>query len=108
MSTSPNPRPEHEARLREGDPHRLNPFVAVAVAMKAGVRHVAVPQEFWKTVTDDDGFDAAEVRCPCGAVPTVELAAPASRCEGCERWFFYDGTDVLVLNTSTTTESTPA
>lgn len=78
-------------------PHRLTGFAFLGVFLRAGLRYKLVPQEFWAE-TAEGGLTVAEVACPCGHSPQARVAAYPTPCE-CERWFFFDGTDVWALNT---------
>lgn len=89
-------RPDTEQALRRDGLHVLGPFALARLLMRAGVRHRIVPREFWTESKVEYG--PAVVACPCGESAIVELASVPTRCEGCERFFFYDGTEVWAFN----------
>lgn len=86
--------PAVEALQQEG-PHRISGFAYMGVALRAKVRHKLVPPEFW-TAEESDERRYALISCRCGADTRVELGASPVKCE-CERWFFYDGTNLWAL-----------
>lgn len=95
-------RPEVEDSLRGGALHKLGGYVTALLLTRAGVKPRIVPRDHWAPAsalarTPDQSCAQAVVACPCGAVTTVELAMAPTPCE-CERWFFYDGSDVWVFN----------
>jgi hypothetical protein len=98
-------RDETMAALKPADaygnplPKRMGAHPFVGLAIQAGVPSRTVPEEFWGHATDLENHAQAVVHCPCGEVVIVELAVNLRPCPGCQRWFFYSGPDVLVLNT---------
>lgn len=79
-------------------PRRMGGLTYATLCAQAGVGFREVPSEFWTLTTTDDGFPSAEVACQCGSTPNPEALATVVECDGCERWFFFDGVDVWVFN----------
>jgi hypothetical protein len=55
-----------------------------------------VPEQFWALDANDEGYSVAVVSCTCGGTPRVEALAPAEKCDGCHRWFYFGADRVLV------------
>jgi hypothetical protein len=96
-------RPAIETALRaradpDRSPHQLTGFTTVQVALGAGIKLRQVPRKAWKRGEDGDGYTIATVTCACGGEPTAYIAEAPTKCPGCERWFFYDSSDVWALN----------
>lgn len=78
-------------------PKRLGLFPLLKVAVQAGVRQRTVPEDYWRVASDVEGkYLQALVDCPCGTLNVVALGSDLKHCEGCERWYFFAGTEVLV------------
>lgn len=90
-----------DAGLRKTDadgnrvPAKLSGFQWLGVLFRAGVPRRVIGRQHWVAQSRLDG-DCAVVSCPCGEAAAVPLARSPTRCE-CDRWFFYDGTDVWAL-----------
>jgi hypothetical protein len=79
-------------------PKRMGPFPFLAVAIRAGVPTRTVPEEYWASATDLENHPQASIDCRCGESVVIGLLV-MEPCSGCERWFFFSGTEVLALNT---------
>lgn len=80
-------------------PKRMGAHPFVSVAVQAGVPTRKVPKTYWRDATDLENHLQAVVDCRCGQTVIVELATDVKPCPGCDRWFFYSGPDLFVLNT---------
>lgn len=65
----------------------------LTVMVRAGLRAKVVPPEHLKETSPH----LVVVSCPCGEKPVVPAGAYPKHCK-CQRWFYYDGTDVFALN----------
>lgn len=88
---------EHDLSERDARHlHRLTGFNYMAFALMRGVPHRIVPREHWSREEGLAVGPVAELRCQCGVLHVVRLGASPQSCR-CERWFFFDGTDVWAL-----------
>jgi hypothetical protein len=91
-----------KAYIRERDIHGTPGFTKVGMPMFAKHIHgfmdqwTQIPGDYWAQMLNDDGYTAAEVACPCGEAPKVEVGGSLS-CE-CGRIFWFAFTDVWVAN----------
>ena len=100
-------RPETEASLlrrADKDLHQLSSHTMALVCVRAGMTLRKVPQNAWERSRDKDGYTVADVTCVCGKRPQIYPAIAPAQCEGCQRWFLYDTTDVWALNTPAGTD----
>lgn len=86
-------------------PHTLNPFLLLRLAVQQGMVVDTVPPEFWSQEVNDEGFTVADVACPCGESPRVEVLSMAL-CP-CERTFFFSGEAVTVVNSQKRSQADP-
>lgn len=84
-------------RLGREQPRILGAYGILSVAMRSGGKApVEVPPDYWSKDVNDEGFTAANVACPCGATPSIEVGC-LKVCE-CERGYFFPLDKVLVFN----------
>lgn len=75
---------------------RFSGFQWLGAFLRLGLERREVPVDHWTAQGSDEDGDWAAVSCVCGGEARVPLAVYPTHCE-CERWFFYDGTDVWSL-----------
>lgn len=80
-------------------PAKLGLFPLLRVAVRAGVPLRIVPEDYWRAASDVATHHLqAYVSCVCGQTNTMTVGVELLSCPGCDRWFFYTGTEVLVFN----------
>lgn len=56
-----------------------------------------VPGQYYALDVNDEGYSIAVVSCLCGSTPRVELLAVATKCDGCDRYFYFGGDRLLSI-----------
>lgn len=84
-------------QLGRQQPRILGAFGILKAAMRSGgTPPVEVPGDYWSQDVGEEGYTVANVACPCGQTPSVEVGC-LKVCE-CERAYFFPVDTVLVFN----------
>lgn len=93
-------------RLGRQQPRVLGPATYLLAIPGLASQFRAIPGEFWAQTVNADGFTCAEISCPCGELPHVEVGSLVG-CK-CGRHFLYVIHQVLVANSPRSEPQTPA
>lgn len=79
-------------------PRKFGLFPLLRVAVQAGVPMKVVPEEYWRQACDSQNRELqALIECTCGQTNVLPVGRKLVDCPGCQRWFFYAGSEVLVF-----------
>lgn len=84
----------------------LGPLAYLSAIPGLASKWLKVPPDYWNLTSGEDGVSFAEVACPCGETPQVEIGL-LETCT-CERVFWFAHDEVLVANSPKKNEDTAA